>query len=89
MPDRGNGGPREWGAGTPLQGYYLEPGTLPFTSALAMQRSPHFISYAHRRHTPLVMPNHLLMISFIVQLKLRKLPIISITSYCSFMLVTI
>ena len=25
----------------------LEPGTLPFTSALAMQRSPQFISYAY------------------------------------------
>ena len=31
----------------PTGGYYLEPGTLPFTNALAMQRSPQFIGYAY------------------------------------------
>ena len=29
-------------------GYYLEPRTLPFTTALAMQRSPQFIGYTYR-----------------------------------------
>ena len=28
-------------------GYYLEPRTLPFTTALAMQRSPQFIGYTY------------------------------------------